>query len=87
MGSGWHATCNKCGHGFEVRAGVGMLGTGSLYCDRCGRTHEVDMVAKPDSAGPLCECGGTFTDDANPQCPECGSTEQTRDPSLRILWD
>ena len=49
--------CHKCGEKFERDYGIGVLGKGTLYCDRCGKPMNVDL-----SLGWMvdmeCECGG-----------------------------
>ena len=39
-----------------------------------------------DMAGN-CECGGRFTFEADPRCPECRSLDFTTDPDEYIMYD
>lgn len=63
--------CHKCGETFERDYGIGVLGKGTLYCDRCGKPMNVDL-----SLGWMvdmeCECGGTHMAEALGCCPQCG---------------
>ena len=63
--------CHKCGERFERDYGIGVLGKGTLYCDRCGKPMNVDL-----SLGWMvdmeCECGGTHKAEALGCCPKCG---------------
>ena len=64
--------CHKCGHKFERDYGIGVLGKGTLYCDRCGKARAVDFGGGWELP-PACECGGTFDADALGRCPQCGT--------------
>jgi predicted Zn-ribbon and HTH transcriptional regulator len=73
MGQISQAKCNSCGHEFELGQGGGFMFE-LLRCDQCGETkskerHEVLR------ASTKCACGGKFTKDAPPRCPECKSTD------------
>ena len=35
--------CHKCGHEFERTYGVGVIGKGTLYCDKCGKAADIDF--------------------------------------------
>ena len=34
-----------------------------------------------------CECGGNYTMDAPPRCPNCGSTNFERDHTKDLMYD
>ena len=89
MGLEYTLECHHCGHTFRRAYGVGMLGRGTFYCDRCGKAHNVDLSTGWDPL-PQCECGGTFGDEALGCCPRCGAplTKEDIDPSSPICqWD
>jgi predicted RNA-binding Zn-ribbon protein involved in translation (DUF1610 family) len=91
MGYGYGAICKSCGMKFEVNEGSGMSAM-PFHCDRCGKAWwwefgPGDPMGEPPTA-PACECGGRFTMDAPPRCPNCRSTELARDPDgISILYD
>jgi len=74
MGIATKNHCNNCGHDFTREYGVGIDGHAVLYCDRCGKSMNVDFsggwVTLPD-----CDCGGHFDADAKGRCPKCGSAD------------
>ena len=91
MGRGYDVICSNCETSFTVSEGPGMSAM-PFRCDRCGNEWwwnfgpggPMDKEANP----PPCECGGTFTTDAPPRCPECGSLEWERDPAgMEIMYD
>lgn len=91
MGRGYGAICNVCGTTFEVNEGPGMIAM-PLHCDTCGKEWwwhfgpggPMDKEPNP----PSCDCGGTFTEDAPRRCPNCRSTDLSRDPQgHEILYD
>ncbi len=82
---------------FTVSIGPGFI-TQMLHCDRCGKGILVQGMIVPriesnlnqtkDEYAVPCECGGSFTRDAPPRCPKCGSTEYDEaDDGLIILYD
>lgn len=95
MGMEYGAICNRCGRGFRVSEGPGML-SGVLHCDRCGRekwvkhpwikskqaTQKNEVSSASD--GPrrlMCQCGGMFTEEAKARCPYCRSDDWQNDPN------
>ena len=64
--------CHICGHEFERNYGIGVLGKGTLYCDRCGKPMNVDF-SLGWAVDMDCECGGTYKAEALGCCPECGA--------------
>lgn len=90
MGRGYLAVCKKCSTSFEVNDGSGMLSM-PLRCETCGKEWWWNFgpdgpVGKPEP--PPCRCGGYFTIDAPPRCPECRSTDLERDPGgYEVMYD
>ena len=87
MGTIFQAICNKCHTQFTVSLGGGF--TSDVYhCDKCGidETVQRDIGLKQTA----CSCGGTFTLEAQPRCPNCFSAEWSNyfDPEKPGLdWD
>ena len=82
MGHGYDAICKGCGTKFEVNEGSGMIAM-PFHCDRCGKEWWWQFGPggpTGEANPPRCECGGTFTMDAPPRCPNCRSLELERDP-------
>ena len=87
MGYAYDAICKSCGTKFQVSEGSGMIAM-PFHCERCGSDWwwefgpggPLDKTANP----PPCECGGMFTLEARPRCPQCGSLEFDTDPTG--LW-
>lgn len=90
MGTTYGAICNACDTRFEVNEGSGMIAM-PFHCERCGREWwwkfgPEGPVGRPNP--PACECGGSFTEEALPRCPECRSTDVGRDPDgFEIIYD
>ncbi len=81
MGYSFEAICNRCGTQLPAHLGDGFR-VASFHCGRCGaekmvhRNFEEIIVHPPEP----CSCGGTFSTDAVPRCPECASDD------WRTLW-
>lgn len=89
MGTTYHFRCRKCGKEFQRNYGIGILGRGTLYCDRCGKARNVDFSCGWDPV-ESCDCGGSFNADNLGNCPICNNplTQQDIDPSEPIIhWD
>ena len=84
MGREYEARCTKCDSTFSIREGPGMYFR-LLRCVQCGKEKQVGVV-KMCSIRTVerghrlvvtildrCPCGGSFTADALPRCPKCGS--------------
>lgn len=90
MGYTYGVICKQCDEHFEVNDGSGMIAM-PLHCDRCGKEWWWEFgpggpIGEPD---PLpCECGGSYTDDSPPRCPNCRSADLRRDPDrYEVLYD
>lgn len=91
MGYGYEVICKACGAGFQVSEGSGMIAM-PFHCARCGKEwwweFGPDGPMGKEADPPRCECGGTFTLDAPPRCPECRSEEFERDPhGISVIYD
>jgi len=73
MGCQYPVKCNCCDHEFEVMEGGGFL-FHLLHCNHCGKEKRMSLE-ESEKFLPPCTCGGKFTFDASPRCPQCGSTE------------
>lgn len=91
MGRGYQAICKECSTTVEVNDGPGMSAM-PFRCEDCGREWwwkfgpggPMDREANP----PPCKCGGRFTSEAPPRCPQCRSTDLERDPSgYEVMYD
>lgn len=71
MGVRSRLRCHRCGEEFEREYGIGVLGKGTLYCDRCGKPMNVDL-SLGWAVDMGCECGGTHKAEALGCCPKCG---------------
>jgi uncharacterized paraquat-inducible protein A len=81
MGTGYSVIYDRCKKEFIANYGDGMSFI-LLHCDRCGVEKRVrysgkDMDNLREGLRIPCKCGGSFTMDASPRCPRCGSTEFT----------
>ncbi len=86
MGHSFGVICQTCQHRFTISHGPGFY-FNLLRCESCGKTKNVTLeemekvgISRLDKAGVeniagKCECGGNFTEKAQPRCPECGSVE------------
>jgi len=101
MGAILRYDCRKCGESFQamVHRGFELV---VFFCDKCGRRRELydrpgsnylrerlwDETRNCETLRTHCRCGGTFSANANPCCPECGSTDVAlRDEEGEGLWD
>jgi predicted Zn-ribbon and HTH transcriptional regulator len=91
MGHGFGVICKECGTKFQVNDGPGMIAM-PFRCDRCGKEwwrrypQEGPLEGNPNP--PTCDCGGTFTTEAPPRCPNCRSSEHEEDPDAdHIMYD
>lgn len=90
MGSAFDARCNSCGRVFHVIHGGGFVSR-VLHCEGCGEPRHFEHLARiPKFEEYLetyrCPCGGTFSDEGVPRCPECRSPEL--DPiGNHVDWD
>jgi hypothetical protein len=91
MGRGREVACKVCGHNWSRYEGCGMKC--SIYqCDQCDQEKTLlhgselrKIGSEPTNLG-LCECGGSFVENATIRCPKCKSTDLLVEfPS--ILWD
>ena len=81
--------CHQCGYEFERRYGIGILGRGTLYCDKCGKATNVDFSYGWNPLDP-CECGGTYDAAAMGTCPQCHALISKEDIDANadiIQWD
>jgi len=86
MGNTTPTICNDCGERF-VTSFAGGLGYDTLYCDSCAESTEVlfdramhkkleeNYIPWVERTVNKCKCGGSFTYDAAPRCPECHSVD------------
>ena len=91
MGRGFDAICNQCGTKFQVNEGSGMIAM-PLHCDNCGKEWWWNFGPQgpmgKEMPAKACACGGTFTLDAPPRCPNCGSLEFGSDPEgTHVIYD
>lgn len=63
--------CHSCGHNFKRDYGVGILGKGTLYCDKCGKAMNIDF-SLGWGLDMECECGGMFKAENLGCCEKCG---------------
>lgn len=91
MGESYDAMCKECSTSFSVSEGSGMIAM-PYHCESCGKEWwwefgpggPMGKQAHP----PRCDCGGRFSLDARPRCPNCGSAEFDRDLNgLSIMYD
>ncbi len=89
MGQRYDVIC-ECGHRFNISVGGGFV-FDLLYCDRCGAEKVVKLEGRDGEAKPFdpkCKCGGQFSEDAMPRCPECGSRKYQEAPNSKmVLYD
>jgi predicted Zn-ribbon and HTH transcriptional regulator len=91
VGHSYGAICNECGTGFEVNEGSGMIAM-PFHCNRCGKEWWWEFgpggPMGKEANPPSCECGGRFTVNSPPRCPNCRSKDLRRDPGgYEILYD
>lgn len=91
MGQSYDAICKECGTRFSVSEGYGMIAM-PYHCESCGKEWWWEFGAGgplgKEAHPPPCECGGTFSLDAQPRCPKCHSSDYRTDPEgLEILYD
>ncbi|MBU0479837.1 MAG: hypothetical protein KKG47_01925 [Proteobacteria bacterium] len=80
MGAIFEASCNRCGLQFDYSDGGGFY-YDRYRCEDCGETIAVTVDRDLNDAPPptieLCRCGGRFTLNAKPRCPDCRLTDIT----------
>jgi len=95
MGCISEAICKDCGTRYPIRMGGGFV-CHDLHCDKCGKEktvtfREVDEAPSKyrsfEEYAGKCECGGNYTMDAPPRCPNCRSTNFEHDFTKFILYD
>lgn len=92
MGQSWIARCRACGRESRVSTGDGMAFR-LLHCAACGRERELprDYPGLPQGAStgsvPGCACGGRFSAEAPPRCPECRSADLEALPGTLLDYD
>jgi hypothetical protein len=91
VGRSYDAICNNCRTKFQVNKGSGMIAM-PFHCDRCGKEWwwefgpQGPMGKEPPN--PTCDCGGSFTEEAEPRCPRCRSENFGPDlEGTHILYD
>lgn len=98
MGREYEARCTQCNSTFNIREGDGMQFR-LLRCVQCGREREVgaDKMCSirtverghrlVETILDRCLCGGSFTADAPPRCPECSSADIEDTGSMETHYD
>lgn len=88
MGVSYLLKCRKCGHEFVRRYGVGVTGQGTLYCQKCGSSKNVDLSCGWNMLLE-CSCGGAFSENALGCCPLCGTLLETENitPDTETCWN
>jgi Zn finger protein HypA/HybF involved in hydrogenase expression len=92
MSTGYVLTCGRCGEEYPFNEGRGFVFR-MLHCDRCGKEKSVlfgdaNYDEERGKYSRHCRCGGSFTLDAPPRCPKCGSTEHKgMDGNAMCLYD
>ena len=83
MGCISEAICKDCGTRYPIRMGGGFI-CNDFHCDKCG---ELKIVKHEEDFERKCECGGNYTMDAPPRCPNCRSTNFEHDFTKFSLYD
>lgn len=78
MGVTTKIRCHNGGHVFTREYGVGIDGHAILYCNRCGKSLNVDFSGGWVSL-PVCECGGQFDAESLGCCPKCNTKLENND--------
>ena len=86
MGTVNTGKCLNCEHQFEYSVGGGYNFV-IVNCDSCHQVNYISWKQKEASeTHGICECGGTFRNDAKVRCPECDS-DQIGDKTVKIHFD
>ena len=95
MGCISEAICKDCGTRYSIQTGDGFANR-DLHCDKCGKGKTVYFMELREAPSKYrsfeeyagkCECGGNYTLDAPPRCPNCRSTNFEHDPTKFTLYD
>lgn len=98
MGREYETKCTKCDFTFSAREGPGMFFR-LLHCVQCGKEKQVgtDKMCSirtverghrlVETILDRCPCGGSFTADAPPRCPKCGSVGIEDTGGMERLYD
>lgn len=89
MGRSYLALCNECGTEVQVNEGPSMSAM-PFRCESCGREWWWQFgpegpVGEPSP--PRCGCGGKFSEDAPPRCPQCRSTDLEPQEGYEVMYD
>ena len=95
MGCISEGICRDCGTIYSIKTGGGFINH-DLHCDKCGKLKTVYFMELREAPSKYrsfeeyagkCECGGNYTMDAPPRCPNCRSTNFEVDHTKDLMYD